>query len=152
MQETTKKGVDNKRVRSRTSSDFPSNLISRVIRSHPVITCDGLSRDGDVEISVPLRALGLTRNGMAKTPLTRTTFFTNLMGEILVRKNIGIFAKMLADIESRNYDSTVNCYKHRHFGMYLDDKEVLRFQFHISLAQRILTEEMAEIFAPHPTS
>ena len=148
MQEATKR-VGDSNIRNRAVGDFPSNLLARILRCNPPIGCEAMSRDGDVEITVPLRSLGMCRNKMAKTPLTRTTFFINFLGEILVRKNIGVFAKMLDEIDAKQYDSTVNCYKHRHFGMYLDEHEVLRFQFHISLAQRILTEEMSDIFTPH---
>jgi len=99
-----------------------------------------------VRFSVPMRDVGLSRRAMAPSPMCRTVYFVNLLGEILVRKNIALFAKLLEDMEPKAYDTAVNAYKHRHFGMVIDDNDVLNFQFHISLAQRVLTENMATLF------
>ncbi|MGD0059617.1 MAG: hypothetical protein ABSD58_09390 [Verrucomicrobiia bacterium] len=37
-------------------------------------------------------------------------------------------------------------HKHRHFGMIIDENYVLRFQFHSSLVQKILTEDLNTMF------
>lgn len=142
MQETTKRTVNS----NQKQSDFPSGLLAKIVRAEGKISIDHISQDGDIKISIPLKDLGLPKTKMANTPFSRTNFFVDLLGEILVRKNIDEFAKILDELDPSTYERTVNRFKHRHFGIVTDEKDVVRMQFHVSLVQRILTEDMADIF------
>lgn len=127
-------------------SDFPSELLAKIIRSRGKISVDNISKEGDVKIRLPLKEIGVSRKRLASTPFTKTDFFVDLLGEILVRKNINMFAEILNDIDPRLYDKTVNGYKHRHFGINTDKNNIVTMDFHISLVQRILTEELSDLF------
>jgi hypothetical protein len=120
----------------------PANLLARIVKAEPVITVDGMAADGDVTFSVPVRELGISRSAWARIGLFRTAFFVNFVGDWLVRQNLAQFAGMLAQIDARNYDQIVNGFSHRHFGMLVDEKDVVHFRFHISLIQRILAEDI----------
>jgi len=145
MQDATRQVVGEKPSRQ---TDFPSKLLARISNSEAIVVVDGgVDKNGDVHFSIPMRQAGLSRPVWSRTPIVRTPFFVNLLGEILVRKNIGMFSKLLTDIPPDSYDKLVNCFKHRHFGMDIDENDILRFQFHISLVQKILTEDVADIFA-----
>ena len=128
---------------SQTPGDqFPSSLLARVLRADAAVTYDELTAEGDIKFSVPMRAVRLSRVVMGRYPLCRTSFFIDLIGEVLVRKNIAQFVDVLKKLDATVYDSRVNGHKHRHFGLIIDENDVLRFQFHISLVQRILTEDL----------
>jgi hypothetical protein len=64
------------------------------------------------------------------------------VGELLVRKNIAVFAEVLEKLDPKDYDRMVNCFRHRHFGMTVETNDLLRFRFHSSLVQHILTEDL----------
>jgi hypothetical protein len=126
----------------RPSAGFPSALLARVVKAEATIAYEGMSPDGDLIFRVPIRDLGLSRAAMARTPATHTNFFINLVGEVLVRKNIAVFADALEKMDPKDYDRKVNCYRHRHFGMRVEENDQARFQFHSSLVQQILTEDL----------
>ena len=121
---------------------FPSALLVRVVKANATITYEGISPDGDVTFTGPMRDLGLSRTVMARTPTTQSSFFVNLVGEVLVRKNIAVFAEVLEKLGLKDYDRVVNCFRHRHFGMTVETNDLLRFRFHSSLVQYILTEDL----------
>ena len=127
-------------------SDFPANLLSRVVKADATITVDGITPEGDIKFSVSLRAAGLTRQAMARTLSCRSAFVVNLLGELLVRKNLERFAEMLQKVDPRDYDRTVNNYRHRDFGMMVDQNDIVRFTFHISFVQEILVEDIGVVF------
>jgi hypothetical protein len=134
---------------NRGQNDFPSNLLARITKADPPITVLGINDDGDIQFSTPMRAAGLNRVVMNRTPLARTTFFINLVGELLVRKRIDLFARMLDDMDPKTYHLKVSGHKHRNFGLIIDEQDghdVLFFQFHSSLIQRILCEDLDKVF------
>jgi hypothetical protein len=143
MQEiiTTASGGSNGRT-----AGFPSDLVARVAKADPVITIEEMSGEGDIKFSVPLQAAGLTRPTMNRAGLTRSAYFVDWIGELLVRQNIAQFARLLEKLDPGLYDRTVNGYQHRHFGMKIEEGDLLRFEFHISLIQRILTEDLEAVF------
>jgi hypothetical protein len=126
--------------------DFPSSLLARVIKANPVIAVEGPSPEGDIRFSTSLRALGLPRATLAKNGFCRTTFFVNLLGDLLVHRNLAQFAALLAEVETKNYDRVVNNHHHRHFGMQVDQNDVICFTLHISLIQTILSEDLEGVF------
>jgi hypothetical protein len=127
-------------------SDFPANLLSRVVKADAAITVDGITPEGDIKFSVPLRAVGLSRQAMARSLSCRSAFVVNLLGELLVRKNLERFAEMLQKVDPRDYDRIVNNFRHRDFGMMVDQNDVVRFTFHISHVQEILIEDIGVVF------
>ena len=127
-------------------SDFPANLPSRVVKADATITVDGITPEGDIKFSVPLRAAGLTRQAIARTLSCRSAFVVNLLGELLVRKNLKCFAEVLQKVDPRDYDRIVNNFRHRDFGMMVDENDVVRFTFHISHVQEILIEDIGVVF------
>jgi len=127
-------------------SDFPANMLSRVVKADAVITVDGITPEGDIKFSVPLRAIGLTRQAMARTLSWQSAFVVNLLAELLLRKNLGRFAEMLQKVDPRDYDRTVNNYRHRDFGMRIDQNDIVRFTFHVSHVQEILIEDIGMVF------
>jgi hypothetical protein len=124
------------------SAGFPSALLGRIVKANVTIAYEGLSPDGDLTFTLRMRDLGLSRTVMARTPTTKTSFFVNLVGELLVRKNIAVFAEVLEKLDPKDYDRMVNCFRHRHFGMTVETNDLLRFRFHSSLVQHILTENL----------
>ena len=127
-------------------NDFPANLLSRVVKADALVTVEELTTEGDIKFSAPLREVGLTRQALSRIRSCRSAFFVNLLGELLVRKNLALFAKMLEQIDVKDYDRIVNCYQHRHFGMTVETDDVIHFQFHISLVQAILVEDIEGMF------
>lgn len=144
MEETTKQSAAEIR---KPSDGFPSTILARFARSHAAITIDGpLTNNGDIKFSIPMKSVGLSRAIWSSTPAVQTAFFVDLFGEILVRKNIATFAGILGSVDLAFYDRKVNGMSHRHFGLIIDENDVLRFQFHASLVQRILVEDLEQVF------
>ena len=129
-----------------SGKDFPSNLLARVIKANPVLKVEGPSPEGDIKLSASLRDLSLPRVTLVKTGFCRTAFFVDLLGDLLVRKNLALFAKLLTQVEPKNYDQMVNGHQHRHFGMQVDQNDVISLSFHISLIQTILGEDLEGVF------
>jgi len=125
-----------------TGDQFPSALLARVVRADATITYNEMSGIGDIRFSIPMRATKLSRVAMQRHPVCRTAFFADLIGELLVRKNLPVFVDVLKKLDATVYDSTVSKHKHRHFGLIIDEDDVLHFEFHISLVQHILTEDL----------
>ena len=122
---------------------FPTGLLGKVAKADPPIQIGGMDDQADITFKVSRHDLGMTRNSVARAPMAWSSFFIDLVGEVLVRKNIGRFADMLAGIETASYDRRVNSFVHRQFGLVIDhDDNRLQFQFHISLIQQILTEDL----------
>jgi len=112
------------------------------------IKIENLGKDGDVVFSLPQKAMGLSDDDMQKYPILRSNYFTNFIGEFLVRKNIGKFLKMLLEMRPEEYKKVVCSFNHKNFGMFVCSKsKTLKFQFHISLVQSILTEDLNKIIS-----
>ena len=126
----------------RQAAGFPAVLLARVLKADATIVYEGMSADGDLTFSVPMRELGLNRTALVRTPATRSSFFVNMVGEVLVCKNIAVFANVLEKLDPPDYDRMINCYRHRNFGMWVEENDVIRFRFHCSLVQQILTEDL----------
>ena len=132
----------------RKTHGLDEDLIVRIVKANPEITVEGMNNEGDVLFSVMAKNIGTHQSEISSSPITRTCFFVNLLGELLVRKNINIFASILIDLDPKAYDSVVNCFNHRNFGMVMTDitNGTYRFQFHVSLVQSILTEDVYKVF------
>jgi hypothetical protein len=116
-------------------------LIRYFANSNPEIEIlEKCTEEGDIRYAVSMRSMGITYETLMKY---RTEFcgpyIINFMGEMLVRDNLDIFAKCLVDLKD-NYNSLVNRYEHKKFGMRIE-KDKFVFIFHMSLLQTILTED-----------
>lgn len=115
---------------------------------HSGIKTELLGKDGDVVFSLPQKSIGLTDEDIKKYAIIRTNYFANFVGEFLVRKNINKFLKMLLDINTDEYRKVVCGFNHKNFGMFVCAKsKTFKFQFHISLVQSILTEDLNNIIS-----
>lgn len=114
----------------------------------PDIKTENIGKDGDIVFSLPQKSIGLMDEDMKKYPILRSTYFANFIGEYLVRKHINKFLKMLLEIDSSEYKKTVCGFNHKNFGMVVCSKsKTIKFQFHISLIQGILTEDLNNIIS-----
>lgn len=116
-------------------------LFSKIIFSSTEINIvDKCDTEGDVIFEVPMRSIGVSYDTLINyRNEISSDFAANFIGELLVRENIDRFAKIMTDLKE-DYTDRVNKYIHGRFGMKIyKDKFILRF--HISLIQRILTED-----------
>src|ERR1035437_8456627 len=112
------------------------------------IKTETIGKDGDVVFSLSQKSMGLTDDDLKKYPVLRSNYFANFIGEFLVRKNINKFLKMLLEIDPEEYRKTVCGFNHKNFGMFVCPKsKIFKFQFHISLIQGILTEDLNNIIS-----
>lgn len=106
---------------------------------HEVNNCN---KDGDILFEVSMKSLGITHDLLVKYKKEICSdFMANFLGELLIRENINVFAKIITSINPEIYPSVVNKFLHRQFGMDID-KDRLVFCFHISLLQEIMLEDM----------
>ena len=135
----------NKKRKKLTSDE--NSIFSRILESSASIKILNLKTDGDFVFSVKISALGVTPEELEREPIAQTVFFANFTGELLVRRNLQSFVTMLDQLGQKVYDQMVNHYQHKHFGMRrLPEDDVIRFVFHSSLIQDILTEDMVNLF------
>lgn len=80
------------------------------------------------------------------SPIMRTRFLVDFIGELLVRDNIGRFASILTGLDPALYQKMICTSRHTDFGMMIDHKfTTMTFQMHMSLVQEILTEEFGKV-------
>jgi len=91
---------------------------------------------GDVVFTATCDDLGITQQTLSH-PFCRTHAFANLLGELLVRQHLDMFADR---VMGKNYDALVKAYNHHEFGLRTHGAELLLFQFHVSLIHRLLNE------------
>ena len=129
---------------------FPAAIMMKLAKANPPVTVEGLSDQGDLRFVVRRSDIGLSGASATRTPMVWSDFFIELMGEVLVRKNIAQFADLLAGVEPGSYGRVVNTFEHRGFGLEIEDDGRLRFQCHVSLIQSILIEDLGPLFKPTP--
>jgi hypothetical protein len=124
------------------------DLLSRILRSSLKVTIEGMDDKGDIFFFVPIKSIGLTKSELsASSSIIRTRFFTDFVGELLIRYNIDDFVRyMLEMVDPNQYLMLVSRTRHDHFGVFiLEEEEALRFQFHISFLQQILSEDINRV-------
>jgi hypothetical protein len=126
-----------------------SELFLKIFSSENLeIKNEDIGKNGDVIFSLSQKSIGLTDENMKKYPILRSKYFANFIGEFLVRKNINKFLKMLLGIDADEYGKVVCGYNHKDFGMdFCPKSKTFKFQFHISLIQNILTEDLNNIIS-----
>ena len=116
--------------------------------NHADVKIEAIGKDGDVVFSLPQKSIGLTDEDAKKYSILKSNYFANFVGEFLVRKNINKFLKMLLEIDADVYRKIVCGFNHKNFGMFVCAKsKTFKFQFHISLIQSILTEDLNNIIS-----
>jgi len=117
-------------------------VVSNIIASSPTIKIiEKINEKGDVKFEVPMQEMAISFETMISYQSEIfSDYMANFLGEMLVRENIDEFAKIITGIDSDHYNELVNKYDHRVFGMQIVKNKVV-FSFHISLIQRILTED-----------
>jgi hypothetical protein len=115
-------------------------VFTKIVQSEPKVTIEEVREDGDVVFGVSMSGLGLKHDSISGNGVTDTDFFNNFVGEYIVRKNIDQFASILLGIDPRSYEHMVCANEHTDFGMVVS-KDFIKFSMHISLVQRILTED-----------
>ena len=124
-----------------------NKIFSSILESSPQIKILSLKPDGDFVFSVQTSDLNLTAEVLDNEPIAQTVFFANFVGELLVRRNLHVFTAMLDQLSHNVYGQMVNHYQHKHFGMRrVQEDDSIRFVFHSSLIQDILTEDMVNLF------
>lgn len=116
-------------------------LFLAIVSASPKITIDAVQANGDVAFHVLMKDCSLTREDCSN-PITKTGFFVNFVGELLVRSNIQKFSVILTGLDSSLYQKLICASRHADFGMVIDHKwSTMTFQMHLSLVQEILTED-----------
>lgn len=125
-------------------NEVDTKVFARVLKSTPEIEIVSFSKDnGDVVISVKQEDVINKKYLIDKNFIVKTKFFANFVGELLVRQNMEKFVNLLVKIDALNYDKSVCGYNHKNFGMSVCEQAgTLKFQFHMSLIQDILTEDI----------
>lgn len=72
-----------------------------------------------------------------------SNFIANFIGELIVRENIDLFAKIMIDLKE-DYISTVNRFQHRTFGMMVSKNKFI-FKFHVSLIESVMAEDLKRV-------
>lgn len=119
-------------------------IFKRVIDSVPKIEIEQVTPDGEVSFAVALTDFGLTKEKIIESSLGNTKFFANFAGEMLVRGHMDMFAGILLGLDTKAYDAVVTSYQHENFGMFIS-REKIKFQFHISLIEDILNEDVLRL-------
>lgn len=138
--------TNNKNIEKKESTGENALFIS-ILESNPSIKILTLKPDGDFIFSVQMSDLGLNSEVLEKEPIAQTVFFANFTGELLVRRNLSDFVTMLDQLDQKTYDQMVNHFQHKHFGLKRSPQdESIKFIFHSSLIQDILTEDLVNTF------
>jgi len=137
-------GKDNLQNHPKKISRF-RELFINIANSEPIIRnikdCD---EEGDICFETLIDSMGLNYNDFLKyKDEISSDFFVNFVGEYLVRENMDKFIKIMENLKEKYY-SVVNKYEHRKFGMKVVRNNFI-FIFHISLIQRILTEDFKRV-------
>lgn len=122
------------------------DLFTSIMHSIPVIQDINLFDDsGDISFSISSKDIGLSLDDFQKYHQEIFSHFVvDFVGELLVRENLSSFVPYLTSMKSDLYIMAVSHSNHQRFGMKFD-KGDLTFRFHISLLQRILTQDFKNV-------
>jgi len=118
------------------------NIISSTILKSPTVELIGMDEEGDIHFRIPREEFGIENELFLKYKKELfSTPVTNCLGELLVRENVDMFSNFLVGIDSEKYISLVNKWSYKKFGMQFT-KDFVYFEFHSSLLQNILMEDI----------
>jgi len=110
------------------------------------IHIESVNDDGDVVFSTLQKDMGISDEDVKNSTIIKSNFFANFVGEFLVRANFNKFLKIMLKTNPNEYRKLVCGFNHKNFGMLIGAKnKFFKFQFHISLIQSILTEDLNNI-------
>lgn len=117
-------------------------LFTSILHTVPMIQDISLFEEsGDMSFSVPVKDVGLTLDDFQKHHREIFSHFVvDFMGELFLRENLNSFVPCLTSMKPDLYLHAVSHSNHQRFGMKFE-KGSLIFRFHISLLQKILTED-----------
>jgi hypothetical protein len=95
--------------------------------------------NGDIRFFLPLRPAKVSRADLLSMSMCRSNSLANFLGEFLIRRNPGRFEPFVLRAA---YDQQVKRCKHEHFGMWFEEPGGIRFQFHVSLLNRIFNDDL----------
>jgi len=125
-----------------------TELLGRILNGPMKLNIEGIDDKGDIFFFLPIRQIGMVKNDLTvHSLLIRTRFFTDFVGELLIRYNIDDFVRYMTEsVDPNQYLSMVSRTRHGGFGLFiLEEDEALRFQFHISFLQQILSEDVNQM-------
>lgn len=150
------KNISKDAIRPNKKSDRYRELLRIVSNSNPEfkIICIELQKNkketdknrnldpGDIVFEVSKKSLNIDFETMLKYKKELcSTFMMNTIGELVIRENLDEMAQVVLGISHDDYPDLVNGISHRNFGMQIF-RDKLVFTFHISLLQKILTEDL----------
>ena len=117
--------------------------IRKIIGDNPAPRIEDLFRqNGNIGFSVAAIDLGGTdQNYDALCKMLNNRFYTDFLGELILRLNVHQFMDRVAEYES--YELNVGLAVHEHFGVSLYDGRIF-FTFHASKLAQIANEEIVE--------
>ena len=100
------------------------------------------TKEGFVAFETPRKTLNISFERMRdyKKELY-SSLIINTMGELVVRENLTEMVQVLLSVAYDDWSEVVNGRIHNNFGMTIT-KDKFIFKFHISLLQKILTEDV----------
>jgi hypothetical protein len=138
IQENLESSTSNNSSRFKRIREMVSNI---VVLSPAIKITEKIDERGNIKIEVSMQEMGISfETIMNYQSELFSDYMSNFLGEMLVRENIDAFAKIIMGINPEDYNDMVNRYDHRVFGMQIIKNKIV-FSFHISLIQKILTED-----------
>lgn len=145
MSSIKRKDPENDHLKENQSDE--NAFFKSILESSPQIKIVTLKPDGDFIFSAQISDFRINPEDFEKNTIAQTVFFANFVGELLVRRNLQDFVVLLDQLDQKTYDQMINNYQHKHFGMRRNPEDgSIRFVFHSSLIQDILTEDMVNLF------
>jgi len=137
-----KENTEKKKIHSNNDNILRlKKILQYFLTSNPHVKISPCNDSGNVFFSISLSEL--------KIPFTTFVecqnelfcdYVANFLGEVFIRDNIEEFTKVLTDILPDRYNNIVNKLNHMGFGLQFCNNKLI-FSFHVSLLQKILTED-----------
>ena len=120
-------------------TDTTPRIVSNLLLGKTVITSIQVGTNGDIRFFLPLRPVKVSREDLLSMDMSRSNSLANFLGEFLVRRNPRRFETfVLRD----DFPQQVKRCRHEHFGMWFEEPAGIRFQFHVSLLNRLFNDDM----------
>jgi hypothetical protein len=118
--------------------DTTPRIVSNLLLGKTVVTSIQAT-NGDIRFILPLRPAKVSRADLLSMDMARSNALANFLGEFLIRRNPRRFETfVLRD----NFPQQVKRCRHEHFGMWFEEPAGIRFQFHVSLLNRIFNDDI----------
>ena len=121
-----------------------ARLLGRLLRHDVQVKIDGVNSEGDLTFRIPYSELKCQQTDVLMIPYLRSRFFSNVLADIVLRRNGGQFTDLLTYVPPSLYRDTVRKYQNHACGMWVERFE-LRIQCNLSLLHEVINEELAEV-------